>query len=183
MATAASSPRTPTITTSTPEPTATSTKRIRTATGASGTTVVGLPSIPLPRKPRLRPTSRTKKPAIRPQVLRTTSAPAPAPAIIPAVLMAAPVRSAAPAKLRNNLPPNRPVRRAPWGSSKTMRVPVSVALSSNKTATPVEYGRLAAPLAAGNVAARRSLGLGVQHKSKQLLTVTAEKTFMKGRQP
>ena len=69
MATAASWPRMPITITSMLALTATFTRRIRTATGVSGTMAAGLPWIQAPLRLRPRPTHKTRKRATRPPAL------------------------------------------------------------------------------------------------------------------
>src|SRR5215469_1358570 len=131
----------PIITTSMPGLTATFTRRIQTATGVSGTTAVGLPSIRPQLRLRPRPTHKTRKRATKPLVLLTVSARLQVRIPVPTARTAAAETSPAPAKTPPSSPAQDPqIPQALWANFKTMRARGSAAISSNKTVV-AEEGR------------------------------------------
>lgn len=142
MATAASSPKTPTTITSVQVPTATSTKKIPMGIGASGTTATGLPSILPPPKLKLKISYKTKRPAslpALPAILAQATLP------IPIAQTTVPAISAALATLLPPLLPINLLQTAPWAKSRTTRVPANAATNWNKIATAIPVAVLAQP--------------------------------------
>jgi len=134
--------------------TAAFTRRIRTATGVSGTTAVGLPWIRPQLRPRQRPTHKVRKRARK--ALLTISARLQVGIPVPTARTAAGATSVALAKAHpHSHPRDRGVPQTLWANFKTMQARASVATSSNETIIAAEaWARLTPPVGAQTVAVR-----------------------------